>query len=116
MRIAKSENESHLETTLAMQLEALGVEAPAREFRFHPTRRWRFDFAWPQIQLAVEVEGGANGGRHTRRVGFEGDMEKYHEAMAMGWDVYRCGRTLVLDGRAAQLVAKLIQRKRGLEA
>ncbi len=33
--------------------------APKREFRFHPTRQWRFDFAWERERVAVELEGGA---------------------------------------------------------
>ena len=28
-----------------------------REFPFHPTREWRFDFAIPQAHVAIEVEG-----------------------------------------------------------
>ena len=27
-----------------------------REFPFHPTREWRFDFAIPQAHVAIEVE------------------------------------------------------------
>ncbi len=31
---------------------------PRPEYRFHPTRLWRFDYAWPQERLAVEFDGG----------------------------------------------------------
>ncbi len=57
-----------------------------REYRFHPTRMWRFDFAWPQIKLAVEIEGR---GRHQSFVGFNKDIEKYNEAVRLGWRVLR---------------------------
>lgn len=61
-----------------------------REFRFHPTRRWRFDFALPEHRVAVEVEGGVwIGGRHTSPKGFIGDIEKYNTATLMGWRVLR---------------------------
>src|ERR1035437_4661972 len=58
------------------------VHQPLREFRFHPERKWRFDFAWPLYQLAVEIEGR---GRHQSFGGFEKDAEKYNAAAKLGW-------------------------------
>lgn len=61
-----------------------------REFRFHDTRRWRFDAAIPSLMLAFECEGGSwTGGRHTNPIGFAKDLEKYNTATLMGWRVYR---------------------------
>lgn len=61
-----------------------------REYRFHPTRRWRFDYALPSYRIALEVEGGVwTGGRHTSPKGFLGDIEKYNTATLMGWRVFR---------------------------
>ena len=51
------------------------------EYRFHPTRKWRFDAAFPSEKVAVEIEGGVwKYGRHNRASGFLNDMEKYNEA------------------------------------
>lgn len=64
---------------------------PLPEHRFHATRRWRFDYAWLDQQVALEVEGGVwVGGRHTSGAGFVKDMEKYNEAACMGWRIIRC--------------------------
>ena len=61
-----------------------------KEFRFHPVRKWRFDYALPEHKIALEVEGGVwTGGRHTSSVGFLNDMEKYNTATLMGWRVFR---------------------------
>lgn len=61
-----------------------------KEFKFHPVRRWRFDYAIPEHKIALEVEGGVwTGGRHTSSVGFLNDMEKYNTATLMGWRVLR---------------------------
>lgn len=80
---------SALEDAFAAQLEAHGI-AFVREHKFHPTRRWRFDFALPEHRVAVEVEGGTwNGGRHTRGSGYAKDCEKYAEALCLGWRVLR---------------------------
>ena len=58
------------------------------ELMFHQTRRWSFDFAWPDVMIAVEIDGGRwkpGGGRH----GGDGDKEKLNEAAALGWRVLR---------------------------
>ena len=61
-----------------------------KEYKFHPTRRWRFDYAVPVHKIALEVEGGVwTGGRHTSPKGFLGDIEKYNTATLMGWRVFR---------------------------
>lgn len=61
-----------------------------KEYKFHPVRRWRFDYAIPEHKIALEVEGGVwTDGRHVRAEGFLGDMEKYNTATLMGWRVLR---------------------------
>lgn len=67
----------------------LGVVA-IKEHIFHPTRRWRFDYAIPSHKIALEVEGGVwTNGRHTRPQGFLGDVEKYNAATLLGWRIFR---------------------------
>lgn len=64
---------------------------------------WRFDFAYPDLMLAIEVEGGGwSGGRHTRGSGFAKDMQKYAAAFRLGWTVYRCDAALIKSGQAAE--------------
>lgn len=104
---------SKLTETLLWQIRDAGLPEPTAEVRFHPKRKWRFDFAWPHVKIAVEVEGGIwTGGRHTRGVGFEGDAEKYLQAVIHGWTVLRAtGGTiksgLALEALTAALSARL---------
>lgn len=75
----------------AALLREHGLPEPVAEYRFHEIRRWRFDFAWPDALLALEVDGGLySQGRHTRGAGTEGDHDKFNEAAALGWRVLRC--------------------------
>lgn len=105
---------SDLEETLAGQLRKAGESRFEREFRFHPTRRWRFDFAWPGHLVACEVEGGTwSGGRHTRGKGYESDCEKYNEAALLGWLVVRFPRSMILDGRALATVQRALDVREG---
>jgi hypothetical protein len=67
-----------------------GLPVPEPEGRFHPTRRWRFDWFWLGDRVALEVEGGVwTHGRHSRGAGMLADMLKYNEAAALGWKVLR---------------------------
>ena len=100
---------SALEDTLARQIRLLGLPEPVRELRFHDTRRWRFDFAWPDQMLAVEVEGGVwSRGRHVRGQGFTRDCEKLNAAALLGWRVLRIPGEWVEDGTALALVEEAL--------
>lgn len=96
---------SAIEDVLLHHIRSLGIKTPEREYRFHDTRRWRFDFAWPDIGLAVEVEGGTwTKGRHTTGAGFEKDAEKYNEAALLGWTILRFTSGMVRSGVAVQKI------------
>lgn len=82
---------------------------PVREFRFDATRRWRFDFAFIDEMIAVEIEGGIwNNGAHTRGRHFESDCEKYNMAQISGWKVLRYSTGMVEAGTAIHDVLKLL--------
>ena len=87
---------SHLADLFALQLRAAGIEGYVREIKFHPARRWRFDFAWEAERIAVEVDGGQwlSGTGHNSGVGRERDCEKDAEALL-----------LVVQSAAAALLA-----------
>lgn len=119
----KGKKRSELERAFLTQLRWAKLPDPEPEYKFHPQRRWRLDFAWPSHKVAVEVEGGTwgkpvichqcgvhvlgttrrgqpyrireAGGRHTRGKGFENDVEKYNEATALGWQVFRVTSTML---------------------
>jgi very-short-patch-repair endonuclease len=96
---------SRLEAMLRLHLKAAKVPEPETEFRFHPTRRWRFDLAWPDLMLAMEVDGGHwVNGRHTRPQGFANDLEKMNAAVLLGWRVLRFTSDQVKDGTALQTI------------
>lgn len=96
--------------TLDRQVQLAGLPAPVTEYKFHPSRKWRFDFCWPDKSIAVEVDGAifANG-RHTRGTGVERDNEKFAEAMLLGWKVLRVSTNQVKDGRALGWVERLLR-------
>jgi len=93
--------ESKLEALFKWQLMATGCPEHVREYRFDAVRRWRFDFAWPELRFAVEVDGGEYvQGRHSRAAGMRGDNEKMNAATAQGWRVFRWTGAQVRSGQA----------------
>ena len=82
-----------------------------REHVFHPTRKWRFDFAWPEQLIALEVEGiSREGTRHQRIGGFKKDIEKYLAANALGWNVIRTDQASVKSGKFLDAVEGCLAR------
>lgn len=92
-----------LELCLLQQLKALGLGGGLeRQLRFHATRLWRFDFAYPDLKLAIEVDGGTwSNGAHSRGAGIAKDCEKLAAAVILGWRVMRATTNQVKDGTAA---------------
>jgi very-short-patch-repair endonuclease len=101
----KRAQREELEKRFLLQLRASGLNGWVREHAFHPSRKWRIDFARPDIKLAVEVEGGTHtGGRHTRGAGYEHDCEKYNAMAAMGWTLFRFTSRMVRSGKAILVI------------
>lgn len=95
---------------LDAQCEMAGFPKPVREYPFHDTRKWRFDFAWPSLRIALEQEGGIwTRGRHTRGAGYVADLEKYNSAVLLGWRVLR----LPPDQIATAATVTMLQRLAG---
>jgi len=114
--------ESKLEATLAFQLGLLQLPFE-REYLFHPHRRWRFDFAFVDARLAVEINGGiysgvelgADGearlkaGRHSRAAGQINDMDKLNAAVELGWRVLVFGAPHVKSGAATSTIERVLR-------
>jgi very-short-patch-repair endonuclease len=89
---AGKENKDYLHHILN---EMFGEENVVAEYKFHPIRRWRFDWAIPEAKLAIEYDGiaafirpGAVS-RHGSITGMTGDCEKYNQARIHGWTILR---------------------------
>lgn len=93
-----------------------GLPCPVPEVRFHPVRRWRLDWAWPDLKVALEVHGGVfRQGRHTRGAGFEGDREKMNEAQLAGWVVIEASTGQIARGEAMLWIQRAIYQRAGGE-
>lgn len=81
---------SKLEDRFSFVWKALGGVKLDAEVKFHPVRKWRFDFALVDQKIAIELEGGIwTNGAHSRGAHFNSDAEKYNQANLLGWRVFR---------------------------
>ena len=87
---------------MLQQVLSSGLSPPLREHPFHPTRKFRFDLAWPELKLGVEIDGGVWMPRsgHTSGKGYTADRERDAEALCLGWTVLRVTSDQVRDGSA----------------
>ncbi len=84
------------------------LPVPVAEYKFHPDRKWRFDYAWPELKVALEIEGGIwVRGRHNRGIGMINDMVKYNSAAILGWRILRYTPQNI--SRSVDDVAQLLQ-------
>jgi hypothetical protein len=113
---------SDAEVLLAVQLEQAGIPFE-REYRFHPSRKWRADFAIVHPDATrprlpgfythlIEVDGGSwVAGRHTRGSGFEKDAEKLNAAAELGYRVLRYTPRMIEDGSAIEQIRRILSMK-----
>jgi very-short-patch-repair endonuclease len=96
------------EERFARDLRTTALPAPEREWQFFFGRKWRFDFAWLGLHLAVEIEGTTrDGGRHQRQKGFAEDCRKYNAAAEYGWTVLRYTPAQVRAGWPLEQVVRV---------
>ena len=91
---------SKLENAFWLAWKKVGIDGyePFKQFKFHQTRKWKFDFAWPVYKLAVEIQGGTwIKGRHTSGSSREGEYEKMNAAQRLGWCVLQYGTERMKD-------------------
>lgn len=116
-RLFATRRTSGKRASIEEQIESAGIWEPETEYRFASSlgRQWRFDFAWPTVKVALEVEGATfgkvettadgrkvrtAGGRHSTGAGLEADAYKYNRAAMLGWMVIRVTTTMVRKGQA----------------
>ena len=86
----EKEDRDRIRDAFAMDVQARTDVPFVIEYRFaKPERQWRADVAWPDVQVALEIDGGTwTYGRHNRAGSILADMEKGNGYAARGWLVF----------------------------
>src|SRR5712692_4955054 len=96
---------SALENLMLEMIRCSNIVMPLTEYHFCAEARWRFDLAWLEEKLAVELDGAIwQGGRHNRGAGYSNDCEKFNYAVMLDWRVLRFTRAMVESGEALAMI------------
>lgn len=105
----RQRDERALLAAVEQATQLVGVQ----EHRFHPERKWRLDLAWPEVMVALEVQGGLFvQGKHGRGEGASRDHEKLNEAQLSGWIVIQCQPREIASEQVREWVLRAIARQR----
>lgn len=97
---------------MAAWSEMMGLPVPVSEYRFHPVREWRFDYAWIAEKVALEKDGGLYpGGAHSLEANIRRDQDKGNEAQLMGWCFLRVPASELYTSSTAALIRRALDRK-----
>jgi len=81
-----------------------------KEVKFHPIRKWRFDYTIESHKLAIEIMGGIwTGGGHVTGMGYEKDCEKLNNGVILGWRVMYITSKMVRDGSGIEYVKQILR-------
>lgn len=96
-----SQLEELFAAAMPRELEELAAGV-AREYEFGAclARKWRFDFAWPDQRIAVELDGGSYlpMSRHGSGPGRDDEVIRDAAATLLGWRVFRVTRAVLKSG------------------
>jgi hypothetical protein len=84
------------------------------ELVFSKTRQYRFDFAWPEAGVAVEIQGQIwQKGAHSSGTGITRDCQKILHAASLGWLTLPLTPEMARDPQVLAQVAKIIEGRMG---
>lgn len=85
------------------------------EHQFHDSRKWRIDFAYPLLRIAIEYSGlfGGEGqdASHRALAGILRDCEKYTELSLAGWTLIIINAKTVQSGQAVTWLETALKNK-----
>lgn len=113
--MAKKKKGSALEDDFAKQLEEAGIKGYKRDVTFIPGRRFRADFWFPKLKLAIEVDGGLWKTYSGHGYGAGAHQDRERDILAYLKDgilTFRVGTNHVNDGSAIEWVKDILKRRK----
>ena len=81
---------------------------PERELVFDTVRKWRFDYAWEGLKVAVEIDGFGFGHQAQQRL--SDNHQKQNAAITQGWVVLRyTSRCIASRAKCEDAIEQVVQ-------
>lgn len=103
---------SEIEAIFDIQMRVEKIPKAQMNYQFEPTRGWMLDRAWPDLMLAVEIDGMV----HRIKQRFESDCEKFAHATIAGWTVLHVTGKNVRNRKGIEWLKQLLAKKYPAEA
>ena len=101
-----------LEEHFLRDIKAIGLPIPEREFQFCEDRKYRADFAYPERNILIEIQGGTwSKSRlgHSTGTGIKRDCEKSNLAQKLGFMVFKFTSDMVKRGEAVRFIEEVLK-------
>ena len=100
----------NLEDEFEFQLKSIGILNYVREFSAIKGRRFRFDFAFIEEKVLIEIQGGIYSYKpsHASASGIRRDCEKANLAVAHGWRLFHFTPDMVRSGEAVRMIEEAL--------
>jgi hypothetical protein len=85
------------------------IPEPIFEYHFLKGRRFRFDYCWPKLKVAIDQDGGTwIRGHHANPKQMGVDREKSNLAALHGWRFFRFTPAQIRSGEAIEWIRAAI--------
>lgn len=103
--VVKPEQPDRYPLMLRDQIVEAGLPEPKMEYRWHPTRKFRADIAFPEKRFIVECDGAV----HRIKSKFERDIERHNLLVQSGYTYIRVTPAMVKSGEALKWVKEFLE-------
>jgi hypothetical protein len=115
-RLIAVAEQARFEDLFDWQLKAEKAPPWRRQYAFSEAygRAWKIDFAWPELLLAVEIQGGIwrkGGGAHSHPSNILRNMKKCNALTALRWRLLQFSTDEVQSGSALQYTMTVLRGK-----
>lgn len=106
-----------MDKTLLRLIDELNLPSPQKEYKPGTVRKYKLDYAWPDIKVGIELNGGIfmKKGGHNSISGLLRDYERMNYLQILGWLIIQFDPSMMRNDLYVKEVITKALRSRGVE-